>query len=107
MAGTLAALAQLDWSRAVSGERAQAHLSCRAICVDFPEAGRYLIVEVSGDCPACGTFGFRLAGHHLRAVRDFLIETIDAYPELTGKDGDYRVIDRLRASGTPNDPEGS
>jgi len=92
----------------------QAQTKGTATRVDLPNGDRFLLVEITTDCPACGPQAcphcgapqtIRLAGHHLRAVRDLMIEFIDLHPELTGKDGDIHTIERLqmqgRSDGTP------
>ena len=87
--------------------KVQAHTKGTATAVELPNGERFLLVEIAIDCPVCGPQVIRLAGHHLRAVRDLLIEFIDLHPESTGKDGDIQTIDRLRwegeGGGTPED----
>lgn len=77
------------------------HLKCIGTRVTLPDGGEFLIVELVIDCPICGPYAVEFAGHHLRAIRDVLIEQIDLNPDLTGKEGDAKVISRLRIEGTP------
>lgn len=67
--------------------------------VTLPDGRQFLLVEITIDCPACGKYKLQIAGHHLRLVRDILIETIDLHPDLTGKDNDLQVLERLRFEG--------
>lgn len=77
-----------------------------AIYLELPSGEKCLFVDIEIDCPACGQQRVRLAGHHLPAIRTFLTETIDQYPELTLKAGDLAAVERLAFSGTSGtDPE--
>jgi hypothetical protein len=78
-----------------------------SICLELPTGEKYLVVDIAIDCPACGSHMVRFAGHHLQAIRTFLTETIDQYPELTLKEGDLQVIERLAITGPGNDPRSS
>lgn len=64
-----------------------------------------LIVEFDIHCPLCGEQSIQVAGHHLRMIRDVLIETIDEHPELTR--GEYRQWKQERVAGRANDPSTS
>lgn len=73
--------------------------------VTLESGEEFLVTEIVIDCDVCGPQRFVLAGHHLRAIRDGLIELIDLYPTLTGKDSDHSVLNRLRVTGAyPPDP---
>ncbi len=61
---------------------------------DQPEVST-LIVDVVIDCPDCGHHHVRYAGHHLRSIRDLLVQWIDEYPELCGKEGGAKMAERL------------
>lgn len=64
-----------------------------------------LIVTITIDCPDCGTHTAQYAGHHLRSIRDLLIQWIDEFPELCGQEGGIAVAQRLKFGGTaPADP---
>ena len=64
-----------------------------------------LVLEYSIDCDLCGQHTVRLAGHHLRALRNLLVETIDLHPGLCGEDSGIEVASRLSFSGkTGGDP---
>ena len=41
----------------------------------------------------------RLAGHHLRALRNLLIEFIDLHPTLCGEESGIEVVNRLQFEG--------
>lgn len=83
----------------------QSRTTGTAICVELPTGERLLAVDIHIECPACGVHTVRIAGHHLQAIRTFLTETIDEYPELTLKEGDLIVSKRLAFTGTaPADP---
>lgn len=64
-----------------------------------------LLVEIMIDCPECGPQRYRIAGHHLRMVRDLCIDAIDQYPELTGNEP--RRISHMVIKGQTNDPSTS
>jgi len=76
-----------------------------SILLELPTGERCLLVDIAIDCPACGQHLVRFAGHHLQAIRTFLAEVIDEYPELTLKDGDLKVSERLTYHGPGTDPE--
>lgn len=78
-----------------------------SILVELPSGERYLVAEITIDCPVCGQHTVRFAGHHLRALRSFLTDTIDQYPEHTLKEGDVHTLERLQFSGPGNDPRSS
>ena len=86
---------------------AKSTLIGRAVKITFAEDGAEVLVgEFAINCPACGQVTLRFAGHHMRSMRDALIEWIDRYPELTGTDEDVQVIGRMQTGGmAPHDPE--
>lgn len=63
-----------------------------------PEAA-LLLVEVAIDCPECGQHVVRFAGHHLRALRNLLVEFIDLHPDLCGDESGIEVLSRLQFEG--------
>lgn len=73
----------------------------RSVIVEFPDSPeKLLIVEVEIDCPSCGQHLVRFAGHHLRALRNLLVEIIDLHPELVGDEAGLDVIKRMTFKGT-------
>jgi hypothetical protein len=84
--------------------RHQSHLRCTGLHVQFPDGRQALVVQIDIDCPQCGTFALQLAGHHLRTVRDALVEMIDLHPTLTGKDEDVTHVSRITGSAPGGDP---
>ena len=67
-----------------------------------PEA---LVLEIEIDCEMCGAHAVRIAGHHLRALRNLLLETIDLHPTLCGDEAGIEVAARLQFDGKPpSDP---
>ena len=60
-----------------------------------------LLLDVEIDCEQCGQHHVRFAGHHLRALRNLLVETIDRHPELCGDEAGIEVAQRLQFEGTP------
>ena len=85
----------------------QARTTGTAMVVELPSGGTFLLVDIAIDCPVCGQHTVRFAGHHLRAIRNFLTSTIDEYPDLTLKDGDVHTLERLEFTGPGNDPRSS
>lgn len=71
----------------------------RSIAVDFPTGQKALFVEFAIECPVCGPHKIRIAGHHLRAMRDFLISTIDQYPERCGTEPERHELDGFSFKG--------
>lgn len=61
-----------------------------------------LVIEVAVDCPICGPHTLRFAGHHLRTLRDLVIEFIDLHPALAGPE--TRDAVRERIEGTTGNP---
>lgn len=91
-------------------EKKQARIVGQAVVITLPDhtigdpAASELIQEIAIDCPECGQHLVRFRGHHLRAIRDLLIDTIDKWPGLCGEHS--RVVTEqltLQAKG-PTDP---
>ena len=84
----------------------QSRVKGTATKVTLTDGQEFLLVEIAIDCPSCGRYLIPIAGHHLRAVRDVLIEMIDLHPDpkLTGTDAGLKVLERLQFSGSPSDP---
>jgi hypothetical protein len=81
---------------------AESKVVCLSILVEPTDGAPFVFVDVTIDCPLCGTTKVQIHGHHLRQLRDFLIQTIDQYPGLTGRDGPPPEVTRLQGPG--NDP---
>ena len=85
----------------------ESRATCTATKITLPSGEECLFVEIAINCPACGQYAIRFAGHHLRMIRDALIQMIDLHPTLTGKDEDVKTIERLqfgqRGPGRPQD----
>lgn len=82
----------------------QAKILGKAVVITLPEIDgepevSALVVEIGIDCPDCGTHVVRYAGHHLRSIRDLLVQWIDEYPELCGAEGGHKVAERLSFRG--------
>lgn len=74
----------------------------KAVLMEMPAeagGGKLLVVEIEITCPDCGHQQHRFAGHHLKAIRDLVIEWIDQFPELCG--GEHKEISRTSYQGTP------
>jgi hypothetical protein len=82
----------------------QARTTGTATMIQLATGEQLLVVEIAIACDHCGTHTVRFAGHHLRAIRDLLIEFIDLHPGLTGQDSDTRTIERLQLGGRVGDP---
>ena len=82
----------------------QATVKVRAVKIEPVDPTRrpFLIVDLAIDCPDCGSYTGRFAGHHLRAIRDALIGIIDEFPEVTGSDEQVEVIEQGRWQGLPS-----
>ena len=79
----------------------KAHLVGRAILITHPEAlGKLLVVEIDIDCPDCGQQTIKVVGHHLKALRNLLMEFIDLHPDLTGDEAGIEVLNRINFSGS-------
>lgn len=79
-------------------------VTTKAFAIDFVDGGRALYAEIVIDCPECGRQVIRVAGHHLKAIRDFCLDTIDAYPELTGKEPVRATHEQFTLAGGGGDP---
>jgi hypothetical protein len=86
--------------------RVKSNLVGRAILIEHPDASeQLLVVEIDIDCPGCGTYSLKLAGHHLRGVRKMLDEFIALHPTLTGDESGIEVLNRFNLKGRPpSDP---
>lgn len=84
---------------------ATATLECVALEAELADGTRRLTVQLTIACPVCGLQTIRVAGHHLRQLRDALIEVIDAHPETTGRNEDVQIGRRWQGqSPAPRDP---
>lgn len=81
----------------------RSHLTGKAIIVshpDHPEIAPVMLVEISIDCPTCGEQHLQVAGHHLRALRDLIIEFIDLHPNMVGEEAGITRVGRTTFAGT-------
>jgi hypothetical protein len=62
----------------------RAHTTSLIVAAELPNGQTELTVVIQTDCPHCGDCRWILPGHHLKTLRDVLIEAIDLYPELSG-----------------------
>lgn len=85
----------------------KSHTTGKAIVISFPDQEeKLLVVEITLDCPSCGAHTVKFAGHHLRAIRDLMIEFCDLHPDLIGPEAGLQVLKRLHMAGTSTpDPE--
>lgn len=67
-------------------------------------AQRGLIFEFKVECPDCGDFGVRIAGHHLRHLRNLLVDVIDQFPDLCGSEAGLELLRREQITGKVDDP---
>ena len=74
----------------------------KAIVAHTPD-GDLLVGAVEGACPLCGPFELLIPGHHMKALRDLLIEWCDTFPDLTGTTV-TRIDDYSFRSRGPTDP---
>ena len=58
-------------------------------------------MEFTIECEICGHHRVKIAGHHLRALRNLIIETIDLHPTLCGEESGIEVVKRLQWGGSP------
>lgn len=80
----------------------KATLTGKAIVIEHPDSpGKLLLVEIDVNCPDCGQYSIGLVGHHLKAIRDLLVDFIDLHPDLTGSDAGVEVLQRYGFSGRP------
>jgi hypothetical protein len=77
----------------------ESHARCTGTTITLPTGEALLVVEIAINCPHCGQYTMGLAGHHLRMVRDALVEMIDLHPRLTGRDEDVKTIEKIQFSG--------
>ena len=72
-----------------------------------PEA-QILVVDLEIACPDCGEVAIRVAGHHLKGLRDILVQVIDEFSTLCGHDDGITVQRRSswqgRSGGSGSDP---
>lgn len=68
------------------------------------EADRLLVLEIALDCPDCGQHAFRIAGHHLRTLRQLLTSVIESNPDLVGTEGQAQIVEQYEWKGSPGDP---
>lgn len=63
----------------------------------LPDGREYLLVTIKIQCPICGEIEMQLPGHHVRAIRNLLVEYVDLYPQLTHKDDELQMLAGLQA----------
>jgi hypothetical protein len=81
----------------------QASLISRTILITTGEE-QLLVLEIALDCPDCGQHAFRIAGHHLRTLRQLLTSVIDANPNLVGTEDHAQIVEQFSWQGSPGDP---
>lgn len=64
-----------------------AHTLVRTVIVTHGETSQ-LLVEIEVDCPVCGTWAFRVAGHHVASLAEAFQQIRQEHPELCGKLGE-------------------
>lgn len=58
----------------------------RAFAVDGEIDGQHVVVaQIEIDCDECQTLRFIIPGHHLKTVRDVVIDLLDQFPDLGGE----------------------
>lgn len=77
-----------------------------AIMGELPTGEKFLIVQFEIACDVCGPAKFQVAGHHLRAIRNFITQVIDEFPDLTLREEDIKTLEHLKFSvQVPPNPE--
>jgi hypothetical protein len=72
--------------------------------VKLTDGQEFLLVQIEIECPVCGAQQIEFHGHHLRMIRDMVIEAIDLHPDLTGEE-EVQTLSRLQFRGPgPSDP---
>ena len=86
--------------------RLKSNLVGRAILIEHPDTPeQILVVEIDIDCPACGTYTLKMAGHHLQGLRKMIDEMIALHPDLSGDEAGIEVLNRFNLKGRPpSDP---
>lgn len=79
----------------------KANILIQSVKVETPDGQAILILQVGINCPECGEYSFVVSGHHLRTLRDAIIQTIDGFPDLCGKEGQTAVVSRSSWAGRP------
>lgn len=82
----------------------ESRMRMTATKISLPDGREFLVVDIAIACPYCGDHTVQFAGHHLRAIRDGLIEMIDLHPGLTGRDEDIQTSERSQFGGVVDDP---
>lgn len=54
--------------------------------VDLPNGKKDVIVFIKIVCDHCGEIDMQLPGHHLRAIRDTLVDMVDKFPAYCNLD---------------------
>lgn len=83
----------------------ESRVRSQIIMVDPVEGAPFLLAEFTIDCPFCGAQRIQIAGHHMRLIRDVLIQAIDDYPALTQVGA--QIIEQYTITGPGNDPGSS
>lgn len=68
----------------------------QAQVMSLPDGREYLLVTIKIQCPICGEIEMQLPGHHVRAIRNLLVEYVDLYPHLTHKDDELQMLAGLQ-----------
>ncbi len=63
----------------------------------------FLLAVFVIDCPFCGRQLIEIAGHHMRVIRDVLVQAIDQYPALTQVAG-TTVLNQTTIKGPGGNP---
>ena len=81
----------------------ESHVRSQIIMAEPVVGSPFVFAQFEIDCPFCGQQVIQIAGHHMRLIRDVLIEAIDKYPALTQVAG-VEVLNTLTIKGPGGDP---
>jgi hypothetical protein len=76
----------------------------RSVVCTFPNGDRFLLGEITIDCPICGEGEFRIAGHHMRSVLRLLAQWVEEHPDLTGPEEVVSMTNEAWQGSPPGDP---
>lgn len=62
----------------------QSHVKVYTLKATATDGREVFVTQITIDCPTCETLTYTIPGHHLRTIRDCLIDVIDQYPEEAG-----------------------
>lgn len=84
----------------------QTQLSCKTIVAESADRSqKALHLEITYDCPICGSGVMGIPGHHVSGLLKLLADAVEAHPDLCGSSSGIHLLQSTTFGGeVPPDP---